>query len=133
MRATWILFAFLTIFYVVIDVIYFLVGGEELGVTAIALCAGLALLIGFYIWFSERRQGGKLPEDKMDGDIAEAAGEIGFFPPHSWWPLWVSFAIMVCGVGLIVGWWLTLIGVGALLITVLGFVLEYESPKYQSH
>jgi hypothetical protein len=40
---------------------------------------------------------------------------------------------MVCGMGLIVGWWLTLIGVGFLLVTILGFVLEYESPKYQSH
>ena len=71
--------------------------------------------------------------DKLDGEIAESAGEIGFFSPHSWWPLWVSFSVMVCGMGLIVGWWLTLIGIGFLLVTVLGFVLEYESPKYQSH
>ena len=82
MRATWILFAFLTVFYLVIDLIYFFVGGEELGVTAIALCAGLALLIGFYVWFSERRQGGILPEDNLDGEIAESAGEIEIGRAH---------------------------------------------------
>jgi hypothetical protein len=30
---------------------------------------------------------------------------------------------------LIVGWWLTLIAVGALIISVMGFVLEYERPS----
>jgi hypothetical protein len=37
------------------------------------------------------------------------------------------------GLGLLVGWWLTLIAVGALLISVAGFVLEYEKPSAASH
>jgi hypothetical protein len=30
--------------------------------------------------------------------------------------------------GLIVGWWLSLIGIGALMISVIGMVTEYEKP-----
>jgi hypothetical protein len=37
------------------------------------------------------------------------------------------------GLGLLIGWWLTLIAVGVLLISVIGFVLEYEKPDLSSH
>jgi hypothetical protein len=37
------------------------------------------------------------------------------------------------GLGLIIGWWLFMIAVGALVLSVMGFVLEYENPEYQSH
>jgi hypothetical protein len=33
------------------------------------------------------------------------------------------------GLGLIIGWWLTLLGVGALVISIIGFVTEYEKPS----
>ena len=32
------------------------------------------------------------------------------------------------GLGLAIGWWLTLIGLGALIISVIGMVTEYEKP-----
>jgi len=34
---------------------------------------------------------------------------------------------------LIIGWWLTLITVGFLLVAVMGFVLEYERPSNSPH
>ena len=30
------------------------------------------------------------PEDRKDAEIADGAGELGFFPPYSWWPLWCA-------------------------------------------
>jgi hypothetical protein len=36
--------------------------------------------------------------------------------------------MFVVGLGLIIGWWLTLLGVGALVISIIGFVTEYEKP-----
>jgi hypothetical protein len=30
--------------------------------------------------------------------------------------------------GLIIGWWLTLIALGALIISIIGMVTEYEKP-----
>jgi hypothetical protein len=32
------------------------------------------------------------------------------------------------GLGLIIGWWLTLIGLGVLIMSIIGFVTEYEKP-----
>ena len=133
MRFGWQLFGFLFVFYVIVDVIYWLQGGELVGVTAMALSAGLALIIAFYFWLTERRLGGQLPEDRLDAEIADGAGEIGFFPPYSWWPLAIGFTATLTALGLAVGWWLFLIGAGALILSVMGFVLEYEKPEYQGH
>jgi hypothetical protein len=133
MKTSWILFVGLSIFYVILTVIYWQLGGEPVGITAIALSAGLALIVGFYLWFTNRRLGNLLPEDNQQGEIADSAGEIGFFSPHSWWPLPVGLSAAAVGVGLIIGWWLVLIAVGALIISVLGLALEYERPTSSPH
>jgi hypothetical protein len=37
-------------------------------------------------------------------------------------------------VGLIIGWWLTLIALGVLVISIIGMVTEYEKPSlYSDH
>jgi hypothetical protein len=133
MKAGWKLFAGLAVFYFIVGIIYWLVGGEAVGMTAIPLSGALAALVGYYLWFTNRRLGIQ-PEDKLDGEIEENAGEIGFYSPHSWWPLPVGFFATASGLGLIIGWWLTLIAVGGLIVSIMGFVLEYEKPsKSASH
>lgn len=133
MKTSWILFVGLSLFYVILAVIYWQVGGEPVGITAISLSAGLALIVGFYLWFTSRRLGNLLPEDNQQGEIADSAGEIGFFSPHSWWPLPVALSACAMGVGLVIGWWLVLIALGSLLISILGLVLEYERPSNSVH
>jgi len=133
MKTSWLLFIGLAIFYAVMTVIYWQLGGEPVGITAIALSGGLALIVGFYLWFTARRLGNVLPEDNLQGEIADSAGEMGFFSPHSWWPLPVALSASTLGLGLIIGWWLVLIGVGSLLISVLGLVLQYERPSNTAH
>jgi hypothetical protein len=128
MKASFRLFFGLMLFYFMTAVIYYFAGGEAVGITAITLSGGLAGLVGFYMWYSSRRIANVLPEDNEIGEIADSAGELGFYSPHSWWPLPVAIFACVSGLGLIIGWWLTLIGVGGLLISVLGFVTEYEHP-----
>jgi hypothetical protein len=127
------LFIFLFLFYAALTVVYWQMANEPVGITALALSAGLALIIGYYFWFINRRTGGVLPEDNLQGEISDGAGELGFFSPGSWWPLPVAVSATAAGLGLIIGWWLTLIAVGALLISVLGFVLEYERPSNSPH
>ena len=114
-------------------VIYWQVGGEPVGITAILLSGGLSLIVGFYLWFTSRRLGNVLPEDNLQGEIADSAGEIGFFSPHSWWPLPVALSACAVGVGLLIGWWLVLIAVGSLIFSILGFVLQYERPSNTAH
>ena len=133
MKVGYRLFLFLFVFYAFVGGVYWYLGGEPLGITAVLLCAGLSLIIGYYFWFIDRRSGGVLPEDNNAGLISDGAGELGFYSPHSWWPLPVGLAATAAGVGLIVGWWLTLIAVGALIVSVMGFVLEYEKPSASSH
>lgn len=133
MKTSWLLFIGLSIFYAIMTVIYWQLGGEPVGITAIALSGGLALIVGFYLWFTSRRLGNVLPEDNLQGEIADSAGELGFYSPHSWWPLPVALSACTLGLGLIIGWWLVLIGVGSLLISVLGLVLQYERPSNTAH
>jgi hypothetical protein len=49
MKTSWILFVGLSIFYAILTVVYWQLGGEAVGITAIALSAGLALIVGFYL------------------------------------------------------------------------------------
>ena len=56
------------------------------------------------------------PEDRKDAEIADGAGELGFFPPYSWWPLWCAACSALIVFGIAIGaWWLLIIGVGARL------------------
>ena len=57
------LFLFLFLFYAIVTVVYWRLAHEPVGITALALSAGLALIIGYYFWFSNRRIGGVLPEE----------------------------------------------------------------------
>jgi protein-S-isoprenylcysteine O-methyltransferase Ste14 len=128
MKANWKLFSGLAVFYAIMAYVYYWVGGETVGITGMILAACLAAMVGFYVWFTQKRIGFDIPSDDLQGEIADDAGELGFYSPHSWWPLPVALSACVTGLGLIIGWWLTLIGVGALLISIFGFVTEYEKP-----
>jgi hypothetical protein len=133
MKTGYWLFNGLAAFYAVVTVIYWLIGGEAVGITAIGLSGGLAGLIGFYLWFTNKRLGNVLPEDNVTGEISDSAGELGFYSPHSWWPLPLAFCMVLSGLGLIIGWWLTLIAAGGLIVSIFGFVLEYEKPSNNAH
>lgn len=135
MKANWKLFTGLALFYAIMAVVYTYVssGEEPVGITGMILASCLAGMVGFYIWFTQKRIGFDIPSDDLQGEIADDAGELGFYSPHSWWPLPVAVSACVTGLGLIIGWWLTLIGVGALLISIVGFVTEYEKPLVDSH
>jgi hypothetical protein len=132
MKASWRLFGGLSVFYVLVTIIYWQVGGEPVGIGGMLLAACLAGMVGFYVWFTQKRIGVTLPEDNLTAEIADGAGELGFYSPHSWWPLPVALSACTMGLGLIVGWWLTLIGVGSLMISVIGMVTEYEKPVSSS-
>lgn len=110
------------------DVVYWYTSKEVTGTTALALSVTLCLLAGFYLMFTGRRLPLR-PEDNVEGEISEGTGEIGFFSPHSWWPLWCAMAAAVVAVGMAIGWWLLMIGVVALVLASIGLVFEY----YRGH
>lgn len=133
MKASWVLFLGLGVFYTIMSTIYWSIGGDPAGIACLILSAALAYLVAFYLWFTAKRIGKTLPEDNLVAEIADGAGELGFYSPHSWWPLPLAVATIITGLGLIIGWWLTAIGAGALILSVIGFVTEYEKPEAQAH
>jgi len=128
MKVSWQLFIGLALFYVLMTVFYWQVVGEPVGIGGMLLAAALAGMVGFYVWFTQRRIGQILPEDNLTALISDGAGELGFYSPHSWWPLPVALSMCALTLSLIIGWWLTVISLGALVISIIGMVTEYEKP-----
>jgi hypothetical protein len=123
------LFVGCAIFFGAADIVYWYFSKDPTGTAALALAVGLAFLTGFYLLFTGRRLPER-PEDNPDGEIEEGTGELGFFSPHSWWPLYVGLAAAFAALGVAIGWWMFLIGLLALFLTTIGFVFEYYRGVY---
>jgi len=105
---------------------------EVAGTTALVLTGGLALIVGSYFWFVSRRIDPR-PEDRLDADIAEGAGEIGFFSPGSYWPFGLAFGAMIAGLGLAFSeYWLLALGLLGVLFAVGGLLFEYYTSGHTS-
>jgi hypothetical protein len=116
-------------FFGLVDIVYWYFSKDPTGTAALAFAVGLAFLTGFYVLFTGRRLP-PLAQDNPRAEISDGTGELGFFSPHSWWPLFVGMAAATTAVGAAVGWWLFLIGLLALLLTTIGFVFEYYRGQY---
>jgi hypothetical protein len=106
-------------------VVYWVWSYEPIGTTALVLSAGLCILIGGFFWFVSRRIDAR-PEDRKDAEIADGAGELGFFSPHSYWPFAIALSAALMGLALaFFYYWLIIIAALALLITIGGLLFEY--------
>src|SRR5439155_18950631 len=93
---------------------------EVVGVVGLILSGGLVAIPGSFFWFVSRRIDPR-PEDRADAEIAETAGDLGFFSPGSYWPVGIAGAATMAGIGLaFYQVWLVIIGVMAILTTVAG-------------
>jgi hypothetical protein len=126
------LFEFVASFFVLVAVLYgaltavFANGGVEwAGTTALVLTGGMALIVATFFRFVARRLDTR-PEDYEGAEISDGAGELGFFSPHSWWPLLVALSGAVAAVGVAL-WlpWLLGVGVVFILSSSAGLVFEY--------
>ncbi|AOW92886.1 cytochrome C oxidase subunit IV [Rhodococcus sp. WMMA185] len=125
------LFEILTVFFILVAIVY---GGftavsrtgiEWAGLTAICLSAGLTLIVGTYFRFVARRLDTR-PEDYEDAEIADGAGDLGFFSPGSYWPILLAAAAGLAAVSLaFFQIWLVVVAVVAILAAAAGLVFEY--------
>jgi hypothetical protein len=118
------LFGVLALFLVPVSAVYWWLSKEWVGTVCLVFSVLLAFMVAYYLWFTARRMEAR-PEDRPDAEIAEGAGEVGFFPPHSWWPIALAAAFTVTLVGLIIGPFLVVIGAGFLVVAVMGLLFEY--------
>jgi hypothetical protein len=98
---------------------------EWIGTVALLLSFLLCAMCGGFFWFISRRIDPR-PEDRPDAEIAEAAGEVGFFSPGSYWPFGLGLAATVAGLGLALWlWWLLALGLVAVIFAACGLLFEY--------
>lgn len=125
---SWV-FASCAIFLVFVTPLYWFMSEDWTGTTALVMTFFLTAMVTFYLSFHARRMDPR-PEDRSDGDIADGAGELGFFPPYSWWPLWCSLCLVVMVLGVVFGWWLFVIGIFLGSIALSGWVFEYYRGEH---
>ncbi len=140
MKAEAWIFAVCTVFLVLVTPAYWFVtaaeqgsregGGDWTGTSALVMTTLLAAMITVYLGFHAARMDPR-PEDRSDAEIADGAGELGFFPPYSWWPLWCALTLGVMVFGLAAAaWWMFIIGgvLGAIALS--GLIFEYYRGEH---
>ena len=126
---TWI-FAMTTAFFVLVSPAYWFITEDWTGTSALVMTTLLAAMVTLYLGFHAARTDPR-PEDRKDAEIADGAGELGFFPPYSWWPLWcgLTLALITYAVAF-TAWWLVIIGFAVGAITLSGLVFEYYRGEH---
>jgi hypothetical protein len=124
-------FAPLTLFFLIVGSAYgyFTRLSEPIGLTALLLAGVLLVMITVYLAIISRKI--DRPEDKPDAEIAEGAGELGFFPASSIWPLWTALTMVLIVLGPVFGWWISLLGLGMGIWSLTGWVYEYYRGDYK--
>ncbi|MFC6020544.1 cytochrome c oxidase subunit 4 [Plantactinospora solaniradicis] len=133
MKSEWRLFGIVSVFLAIAGIVYGVWTHAEsgrvewIGTVALALSFLLTSMCGGFFWFVSRRIDPR-PEDRADGEIADGAGEIGFFSPGSYWPFGLALAATIAGLGLVFWqWWLIATGLIAVLGGACGLLFEYYS------
>ncbi|WP_244927514.1 cytochrome c oxidase subunit 4 [Nocardioides sp. W7] len=136
MKAEAWIFAACTIFLVLVTPAYWLVtdasdhGGDWTGTSALFMTTLLTAMVTLYLGFHARRMDPR-PEDRKEAEIADGAGELGFFPPYSWWPLWCALTLSVIVFALaMTAWWLVIIGAALGSLALSGLIFEYYRGEH---
>ena len=130
MKAEAWIFLICTVFFALVAPAYWFITYDPTGTSALTMTALLTALVTFYLGFHARRMEPR-PEDRKDAEIAEGAGELGFFPPYSWWPLWCAATLGVIVFGIAMGaWWMMIIGFGIGAVALCGWIYEYYRGEH---
>lgn len=136
MKAEAWLFGSCTAFFVLVTPAYWFItagsdtGADWTGTAALVMCTLLVGMTTLYLGFHAKAMDPR-PEDLKDAEIADGAGELGFFPPYSWWPLWCGLTAATIVFAIAMGtWWLFVIGLGIGVLTLSGWIFEYYRGEH---
>lgn len=118
MKLEAILWTSVTVFYIVIGVIYALVGGDPAGVSVLLAGSGLGGLVAGWTWDWGRRHGQRV-EDRADVDASDLTGIVGVYPTASLRPLALALGLTATVLGIPLGSWMSMIGVAIVASQVL--------------
>ncbi|NUR25319.1 MAG: cytochrome c oxidase subunit 4 [Catenulispora sp.] len=131
MKTEWRIFGGVALFLAIVMPVYAWWSNHTLGhvdwvgSTALVMSTLLCAMCGGYFWFVSRRIDPR-PEDRHDAEIADGAGEIGFFSPGSYWPFGIAAFATVAGVGMVF-WmvWLIAVGLFGVIFAACAMIFEY--------
>lgn len=104
-------------------------GLEWAGATAMVLAAGLTLMLGAYLHFTERRMD-ILPQDWEEAEVEDGTGVYGFFAAASIWPFAMSMGIAVLGIGIaFMNYWMIILGAIVLIWATVMLNVQYGMPR----
>lgn len=129
MRAEAIVFAAMAAFFLIVTPIYWFASYDPAGTAGLTLTFFLSLLVTGYLSLIAKRIDDR-PEDKDEGEIVEGAGEVGFFSPHSIWPLFCALSLCFAFLGVVVGWWLTIIAGAVGMVSLTGLIYQYYRGEH---
>lgn len=129
MKFETIIFGSMATFFVIVTPVYWFMSYDPTGTAALTMTFLLTTLVTFYLGFHATHMDPR-PEDRKQAEIADGAGELGFFPPYSWWPLWCALCLATIVLGIVYGWWLFIIGVALGAIAVSGWIYEFYRGEY---
>lgn len=125
MKVETYIFGINAVFFALVAPAYWFITYDPTGTAALIMTALLTVLVTFYLGFHASKMEPR-PEDRHEAEVADGAGELGFFPPYSWWPLWAALTLAVSVYAVALGaWWLVVIGLGLGSIALTGWIFEY--------
>ncbi len=124
------IFIVVTIFFAMVSPAYWFLTYDWTGTSALTMTTLLALMVSVFLGFHATKMEPR-PEDRGDAEVADGAGELGFFPPYSWWPLWcgLALAVIVLAVAM-TAWWLVVIGFALGAMALSGLVFEFYRGEH---
>jgi cytochrome c oxidase subunit IV len=126
------MFLWLSVFILAVAIVYGLWSHEAAGTTALFMAFALSVMIGYYLAFTARRADTGA-QDREDAEVADDAGELGFFSPHSWQPLFLGIGGALAFTAIVFGWWLLYFSLPVILIALWGWVFEYYRGEDQRY
>ncbi|MEX5302713.1 cytochrome c oxidase subunit 4 [Kocuria sabuli] len=126
------LFLLLGVFCFIAATVYgFLTRFQELvGFPGLLGVGAMSFMLAVYLWLVDRNTGGVLPEDKLDGEIVESAGEYGHFSPWSWWPLLLGVGCALAFISMAIDWWILMLAAPVALMGLVGLIFEHSRGEH---
>ncbi|MFI8516582.1 cytochrome c oxidase subunit 4 [Streptomyces sp. NPDC085481] len=125
------MFIWLSVFVLAMAILYGVWSKEPVGTTALFLAFALCIMIGYYLAFTARRVDAMAQDDK-EADVADEAGEVGFFAPHSWQPLSLAVGGALAFLAIAMGWWILYFSAPLILVGLFGWVFEFYRGENQN-
>ena len=106
-------------FLVMVSAVYWFFSYEEAGSVLLLLSAGLALIVGGYLWWATREHGNaRFPAEQYEQEAEH------YLPHASIWPLGVGAGSVVLANGLALGLWAAVPGSMLLAACVVGYARQ---------